>query len=116
MSDLKVGPLAAITAPMTGTPANTTSPLGASDPKAAVAAATGSSDTRRASVSSGATQAAAAAPVVQTASLDPGDQPVDMDRVATIRSAIASGHYPLVPAQIGDAMIAAGILLQSGTA
>lgn len=33
--------------------------------------------------------------------------PVDTDRVAEIRSALRDGTYPLIPAKIADAMIAA---------
>lgn len=33
--------------------------------------------------------------------------PVDQDRVAEVRSALRDGTYPLVPAKIADAMIAA---------
>ena len=40
--------------------------------------------------------------------------PVDSDRVAQIRSALAEGSYPLVPARIADAMIAAGLRLSLG--
>lgn len=40
--------------------------------------------------------------------------PVDGERVAQIRSAIAEGSYPLVPARIADAMIAAGLMLSLG--
>ena len=40
--------------------------------------------------------------------------PVDAERVALIRAAIASGSYPLVPARIADAMIAAGLRLSLG--
>lgn len=55
-----------------------------------------------------------AAPAVETSNaLAPGQPPVDSDRVAEIRSAIQNGHYPVVPARIGDAMIAAGILLRT---
>ncbi|WP_336959563.1 flagellar biosynthesis anti-sigma factor FlgM [Sphingobium aquiterrae] len=32
--------------------------------------------------------------------------PVDLDRVAAIKAAIASGNYPVNPAQIADRMIA----------
>ena len=46
--------------------------------------------------------------------LDPGEAPVDADRVAEIRKAIENGSYPIVPTKIGDAIIAAGILLRSG--
>jgi len=38
--------------------------------------------------------------------------PVDQDRVTEIRRAIESGRYPVVPAKIADAMIAAGLLLR----
>lgn len=43
-----------------------------------------------------------------------GDAPVDADRVAQIRDAIREGSYPIVPAKITDAMIAARMLLSSG--
>ncbi|WP_260925002.1 flagellar biosynthesis anti-sigma factor FlgM [Novosphingobium sp. 9] len=58
--------------------------------------------------------AVAAAPSVETtAALDPGEAPIDTERVATIRRAVESGNYPLVPAKIADAMIAAGMILRS---
>ena len=38
--------------------------------------------------------------------------PVDGRRVEVIRRAIEEGRYPVVPAQIADAMIAAGFLLK----
>lgn len=61
--------------------------------------------------------AAAAKPTVATsAALDPGQAPVDADRVAQIRKAVESGAYPLVPARIADAMIAAGMFLRSANA
>lgn len=41
-----------------------------------------------------------------------GDPPVDTDRIAVIRKAVESGEYPVVPAKIADAMIAAGLLLR----
>lgn len=56
----------------------------------------------------------AAATVALSDALDAGDAPIDTDRVATIRRAIESGNYPIVPAKIADAMIAAGILLRTG--
>ncbi|EGD59406.1 hypothetical protein Y88_1561 [Novosphingobium nitrogenifigens DSM 19370] len=43
-----------------------------------------------------------------------GTVPVDAVRVAEIRKAINEGTYPLIPTKIGDAMIAAGMLLQKG--
>ena len=45
--------------------------------------------------------------------LDAGPVPVDTDRVAEIRKAVESGTYPLLPAKIADAMIAAGMILRS---
>lgn len=45
--------------------------------------------------------------------LNPGHAPVDVERVSQIRKAVESGSYPLVPARIADAMIAAGLLLRS---
>ena len=38
--------------------------------------------------------------------------PVDADRVAEIRKAIEDDRYPVIPARIADAMIAAGLLLR----
>jgi negative regulator of flagellin synthesis FlgM len=57
----------------------------------------------------------AMAPVVTSTALDVGPIPVDQDRVAMIRKAIASDSYPVLPARIGDAMIAAGMLLRMAT-
>ena len=45
--------------------------------------------------------------------LDPGAPPVDAQRVSEIRKAVENGTYPVVPARIADAMIAAGFLLRS---
>ena len=52
--------------------------------------------------------------VVRSRELEPGQPPVDADRVAEIRKAIEQGTYPIVPAKVADAMIAAGLLLRSG--
>jgi negative regulator of flagellin synthesis FlgM len=38
---------------------------------------------------------------------------VDTDRVTMIRRALEDGHYPVVPARIADAMIAASYLLRT---
>jgi negative regulator of flagellin synthesis FlgM len=46
--------------------------------------------------------------------VNPGEAPVDTDRVAVIRKAVESGTYPVFPAKIADAMIAAGMLLTKG--
>ena len=56
---------------------------------------------------------AASTAVETSAALDPGAAPVDTDRVNAVRKAVESGTYPLVPAKIADAMIAAGVLLRS---
>lgn len=52
--------------------------------------------------------------VVRSRAFDPGQPPVDAERVAEIRKAIEQGTYPIVPARVADAMIAAGLLLRSG--
>jgi negative regulator of flagellin synthesis FlgM len=58
--------------------------------------------------------ATSASPQVQTSdALKAGTAPVDSERVATIRKAIEDGHYPVLPAKIADAMIAAGMLLRT---
>lgn len=45
--------------------------------------------------------------------LDPGQAPVDAERVQVIRHAIETGAYPVIPTKIADAMIAAGLLLRA---
>jgi negative regulator of flagellin synthesis FlgM len=45
--------------------------------------------------------------------LDPGQAPVDVERVQVIRKAIQTGTYPVIPTKIADAMIAAGLLLRA---
>ncbi len=56
---------------------------------------------------------AAAPDVVRSDALDAGAPPVDVERVQLIRKAIESGTYPIVPARIADAIIAAGMLLRN---
>ncbi len=46
------------------------------------------------------------------ASVSAGEPPVDSDRVAEVRKALQDGSYPLVPAKIADAMIAARVSLE----
>ncbi len=46
--------------------------------------------------------------------LDPGAPPIDAERVELIRKAVETGTYPIVPAKVADAMIAAGLLLRAG--
>ena len=54
-----------------------------------------------------------ASAVALRASLDPGPPPVDAERVAHIRKAVETGTYPLVPAAVADAFIAAGYMLRN---
>lgn len=42
-----------------------------------------------------------------------GPAPVDSDRVAAIREALQDGSYPIVPAKITDALIAARLMLST---
>lgn len=60
--------------------------------------------------------AGANATIVTSTALERSEAPVDGDRVSEIRKAVESGTYPLVPAKIADALIAAGILLRTGKA
>lgn len=43
--------------------------------------------------------------------VDAGEPPVAADRVREVRNALQDGSYPIVPAQIADAMIAARLSL-----
>lgn len=45
--------------------------------------------------------------------LDPGEAPVDAERVALVRKAVEAGTYPVIPARVADAIIAAGLLLRN---
>ncbi len=54
-----------------------------------------------------------AAVVVASEARDAGPVPVDNERVSEIRKAVESGTYPLLPAKVADAIIAAGMLLRS---
>ncbi|MEO0032281.1 MAG: flagellar biosynthesis anti-sigma factor FlgM [Pseudomonadota bacterium] len=55
----------------------------------------------------------AAAQVETSDAVKAGSPPIDTDRVTKIRHAIETGTYPVLPAKIADAMIAAGMLLRS---
>ena len=46
---------------------------------------------------------------VTTALVTAGDHPIDHDRIAEIRQALADDRYPLIPTEIADAIIAAGL-------
>jgi negative regulator of flagellin synthesis FlgM len=52
--------------------------------------------------------------LVRSDALDVGQPPIDAERVAVIRRAIETGNYPIIPARVADAMIAAGLLLRNG--
>jgi negative regulator of flagellin synthesis FlgM len=58
-------------------------------------------------------KASPVATVARSDALDPGKPPVDAERVATIRKAIESGDYPVIPTTVADAVIAAGMLWRS---
>ena len=84
-----------------------------------VARAVGAVDPRAVRAAGGETRqsngvARSVGPVRPHEPLDLGPMPVDAERVGEIRRAIASGKYPLLPAHVADAMIAAGILLRNG--
>ena len=51
---------------------------------------------------------------IKSDALDPGAPPIDSDRVAIVRKALEAGTYPVMPARVADAIIAAGLLLRSG--
>lgn len=56
---------------------------------------------------------AAAASKAAARPTDPGVPPVDSGRVAEIRKAVETGRYPVTPARVADALIAAGLLLRT---
>ena len=61
----------------------------------------------RASTATGSTTASAAASSSSPAARMAAEgAPVDMDRIATIKAAIASGNYPVNPSAIAERMIA----------
>ena len=59
-------------------------------------------------------QVRASPTVVRSDALDPGQPPINAERVAVIRHAVETGNYPMIPARVADAMIAAGLLLRNG--
>lgn len=46
--------------------------------------------------------------------VDSSQPPVDAERVAQIREALKDGSYPILPAKVADAMIAARMMLGLG--
>lgn len=102
MSSFELNRLQSITGPVTGI----TPTPSADRSKAKVAPENGAPD------AGGTTNAPKAAGVAVeiAAPVEAGVEtgpPVDSDRVAEIRNALREGSYPLVPAKIADAMIAA---------
>ncbi|MEL7688019.1 flagellar biosynthesis anti-sigma factor FlgM [Citromicrobium bathyomarinum] len=60
-------------------------------------------------------QSAQTEAMASVAALDAGEKaPVDADRVAEIRKAIEQGSYPLIPNEIADGIIAAGLFQIAG--
>ena len=51
--------------------------------------------------------------IVTSDAIKAGEPPVDVERVVQVRRAIEAGKYPITPAKIADAMIAAGMLLRN---
>lgn len=79
----------------------------------------GAVDTRTARTANGGNAraekpASPASGVVKSDVLDPGQPPVDVERTQLIRKAVETGTYPIVPAKVADAIIAAGLLLRTG--
>jgi negative regulator of flagellin synthesis FlgM len=99
MAEIKLGPV-----PQVGASAIRVITAAPAGPARAVPASTNGATT---STTEGAPGASA------TQALDAGGPPVDAERVQSIRRAIEHGSYPLIPARVGDAMIAAGIMLRS---
>lgn len=52
--------------------------------------------------------------VVRSRTVEAGEPPVDAGRVAEIARAIEQDRYPVLPMNVADAIIAAGLLLRSG--
>jgi len=55
-------------------------------------------------------KASKSGPTVSTAVIAEQGPPVDMKKIATIRSAIAEGNYPVDPQKIAEQMIALDLL------
>lgn len=51
--------------------------------------------------------------VVLGDTLDPGETPINGDRVTQIRKALEQGTYPILPTSVADAIIAAGLILRT---
>ncbi|GAA0756896.1 negative regulator of flagellin synthesis FlgM [Erythromicrobium ramosum] len=68
-------------------------------------------DARSRPAAAGSTSSASGISVEVTSASEAASPPVDAERVARIRDALRDGSYPLVPAKIVDAMIAAQVSL-----
>lgn len=108
MSNIEIGP----SWPVGAVQGKTTPPVTTTTTTTAAAASTAPASPPPA-VAATAAVAGGAATVTTTDATRAGDVPVDTDRVAQIRRAIEEGSYPVLPARIGDAMIAAGLLLRT---
>ncbi|HIQ18168.1 MAG TPA: flagellar biosynthesis anti-sigma factor FlgM [Novosphingobium capsulatum] len=106
MSNIEIGP----SWPVGAVQGKTTPPVTTTTTAAAASTAPASPPP---AVAATAAVAGGAATVTTTDATRAGDVPVDTDRVAQIRRAIEEGSYPVLPARIGDAMIAAGLLLRT---
>jgi negative regulator of flagellin synthesis FlgM len=51
--------------------------------------------------------------VVLGDTLEPGETPINAERVAQIRKALDQGTYPILPTTVADAIIAAGLILRT---
>lgn len=88
-------------------------PVGATDARIVRTAAGAKDAATPASAAASGPASAEAVTFKPSAALDPGQPPVDVERVQVIRHAIESGNYPIIPTKIADAMIAAGLLLRA---
>jgi negative regulator of flagellin synthesis FlgM len=68
-------------------------------------------EARPRAATAGSTGSTSGISVEVTGASDGASPPVDAERVAQIRAALRDGSYPLVPAKIVDAMIAAQVNL-----
>lgn len=88
-------------------------PVGAVNTTALRAATGGSARTEKTAAPAPGPSSGPSSGVVTSDALDPGSPPIDTDRINMIRKAVETGTYPVVPAKVADAMIAAGMLLRT---
>ena len=87
--------------------------VGPIDPREIRATAAKAAATQTAKTDASKGIARSVGPLRSGEALDVGAPPVDVERVAQIRRAVETGRYPLMPAHVADAMIAAGMLLKT---